>query len=66
LLEKWERTSGAVFDAKKMSFIYLTRYKGAARESTTALRFKVKEILLTNEVKILGVILDKERWRCAD
>jgi hypothetical protein len=60
LLEKWGRTSGAVFDAKKTSFIHLTRYKGAARESTTALRFKEKEILLTNEVKLLGVTLDKE------
>jgi hypothetical protein len=37
LLEKWERTSGAVFDAKNASFIHLTRCKGAARESTTAL-----------------------------
>ncbi|KAF9728465.1 zinc knuckle [Paraphaeosphaeria minitans] len=60
LLEKRERTSGAVFDAKKTSFIHLTRYKGAARESTTALRFKEKEILPSNEVKILKVTLDKE------
>jgi len=58
-LEKWERTSGAVFDAEKTSFIHLTRYKGAVRESTTALRFKEKEILPTNEVKLLGVTLDK-------
>lgn len=49
-----------MFDAEKTSFIYLTRYKGAARESTTALRFKEKEILPTNEVKLLGVTLNKE------
>jgi hypothetical protein len=59
MLEKWERTSGAVFDAKKTSFTYLTRYKDAAKESTVALRFKDK-ILLENKVKLLGVTFSKK------
>jgi hypothetical protein len=59
-LEKWERTSGAQFEAAKMSFIHLTQYKGASRDSVIPLQFKQKEISPTNEVKILGIILDKE------
>lgn len=59
-LEKWERTSGAVFDAKKTALIYLTRYKGAPRDSTMALRFKEDEIQPMDEVKLLGMTLDKE------
>jgi len=49
-----------VFNTKKTSFIHLTRYKGAARESTTALRFKENKIQPTNEVKLLRLTLDKE------
>ena len=44
MLERWERTSGAQFEAAKTSFIHLTRYKAAGRD----------------KVKILGVTLDKE------
>lgn len=44
MLERWERTSGAQFEAAKISFIHLTRYKLAGRD----------------KVKILGVTLSKE------
>jgi hypothetical protein len=60
MLEKWERTSGAQFAAAKTSFIHLTRYKAAGRDSMTPLRFKENEIPPTDKVKILGVTLDKE------
>ena len=60
ILEKWERTSRAQFEAKKMLFIYLTRYKEVGRDATTLLQFKGKGIPLTQEVKILRVILNKE------
>lgn len=60
MLERWERTSGAQFEAAKTSFIHLTRYKAAGRVSTTPLRFKGNEIPPTDKVKILGVTLDKE------
>ena len=60
MLEKWERTSGAQFEAAKTSFIHLTRYKIAGRDSTTPLRFKRQDIVPTNKVKLLGVTLDKE------
>jgi hypothetical protein len=60
MLEKWERTSGAQFEATKTSFIHLTRYKAAGRDSTMPLRFKGKEIVPIDSVKILGMTLDKE------
>ena len=60
MLEKWERTSGAQFKAAKTSFIHLTRYKAAGRDSTTPLQFKRNEIPPTDKVKILGMTLDKE------
>ena len=60
ILEKWERTSGAQFEAAKTSFIHLTRYKAAGRDSATPLQFKEKEIPPTDKVKILGIVLDKE------
>jgi hypothetical protein len=40
MLEKWERTGGAQFEAAKTSFIHLTRYKAAGRDSITPLQFK--------------------------
>ena len=49
-----------MFNVKKISFIYLTRYKGVARESIIVLRFKEKKILLIKKVKLLRVILNKE------
>ncbi|KAF2266568.1 hypothetical protein CC78DRAFT_458977, partial [Lojkania enalia] len=60
MLEKWERTSGAQFKATKTSFIHLTRYKAAGRDSIILLQFKGKEIILKGKVKLLGAILDKE------
>ncbi|KAH7111106.1 hypothetical protein B0J11DRAFT_447714, partial [Dendryphion nanum] len=60
VLERWERTSGAEFEAAKTSFIHPTRYKGAGRDSSVPLRFKGKEVPPTDMVKILGVTLDKE------
>ena len=60
MLERWERTSGAQFEATKTSFIHLTRYKLADRDSTVPLRFKGQDVTPTDKVKILGVTLDKE------
>jgi hypothetical protein len=60
MLERWEGTSGAEFEAAKTLFIYLTRYKDAGRDSAVPLRFKGKEIVPTDKVKILRVLLDKE------
>jgi hypothetical protein len=60
MLEKWKKTSGAQFEAAKTSFIHLTRYKAAGRDSSTPLQFKGKEIPPTDKVKILRVTLDKE------
>ncbi|KAF2263255.1 hypothetical protein CC78DRAFT_437467, partial [Lojkania enalia] len=54
-LEKWERTSGAQFEATKTSFIHLTRYKAAGRDSTIPLQFKGKEIVPKDKVKLLGM-----------
>ncbi|KAF2192826.1 hypothetical protein K469DRAFT_527981, partial [Zopfia rhizophila CBS 207.26] len=60
MLEKWDRTSGAKFEAEKTSFIYLTRYREAGRDATTPIRFKGQEIPPAEKVNILGVTLDKE------
>lgn len=60
MLERWEGTSRAEFKAAKTLFIYLTRYKDAGRDSAVPLCFKGKEIVPTNKVKILRVLLDKE------
>ena len=60
MLEKWEKTSRSQFEAAKTSFIHFTQYKAAGRDSTMPLQFKGKEILLTDKVKILEIILDKE------
>tara|TARA_R110002003_G_scaffold200_3_gene15679 strand:+ start:15483 stop:15770 length:288 start_codon:yes stop_codon:yes gene_type:complete len=56
MLERWEGTSGAEFEVAKTSFIYLTRYKDAGRDSAVPLRFKGKEIVPTDKVKIFGVL----------
>jgi hypothetical protein len=60
MLETWERTSGAQFEVAKTSFIHLTRYKAAGRDSAAPLRFKGQDIAPTDKVKLLGVTLDKE------
>jgi len=44
MLKKWERTSGAQFEVKKILFIYLTRYKETGRDATMLLQFKGKGI----------------------
>src|SRR5437773_874611 len=46
--------------AAKTSFIHLTRYKAASRDSIMPLQFKGKNIPPTDKVKLLGIILDKE------
>lgn len=64
MLERWERTSGAQFEAEKTSFIHLTRFKedgrDDGRDANTPLQFKGKEIKPAKEAKILGVTLGKE------
>ena len=60
MLKKWERTNRAQFEAKKTLFIYLTRYKEVGKDVTTPFQFKGKGIPLTQEIKILRVILDKK------
>ena len=37
ILKKWKCTSSAKFKAEKISFIYLTRYKEAGRDTTIPL-----------------------------
>ena len=37
MLKKWERTSKAQFKAKKILFIYFTRYKKAGKNAITLL-----------------------------
>lgn len=58
--EKWERTSSAVFEADKTSFIHLTRYEEVSRDSDVPLRFKGNSIVPQREVKILRVELDQD------
>jgi len=60
MFKKWERTSKAQFKVKKMLFIYLTRYKKTGKNTTILLQFKGKGIPLTQDIKILRVILNKE------
>ena len=57
-LAKWEKESGAVFEASKTSFIHLTKYTGGSRLDNTPLRFKGESIAVQDTVKILGVTLD--------
>jgi len=53
MLEKWERTSGAEFEAEKTSFIYLIRSKEAGKDITTPLRFRGKEVLPQKRLRFL-------------
>lgn len=57
-LAKWEKASGAVFEASKTSFIHLTKYTGGNRLDSTPLHFKGESIAVQETVKILGVTLD--------
>ncbi len=56
--EHWERTSGATFEADKTSFIHFTRRQEDDMPSTLTMKGDV--IHLQNEVKVLGVILDRK------
>ena len=60
VLEKWERESGAVFEASKTAFIHFTRVKTALRDDSQPLQFKGNLIEPTTAVKILGVLFDQD------
>jgi hypothetical protein len=57
-LERWERESGAVFEASKTAFIHFTRYSDLLRDSDMPLCFKGDQIQLSQSIKVVGVILD--------
>ena len=59
VLKKWERESGAVFEASKTAFIHFTRVKSETRDDTQSLQFKDTLIEPTTVVKILGVLFDQ-------
>jgi ribonuclease HI len=58
-LERWERESGAVFEASKTAFIHFTRYSDLLRDSDMPLCFKGDQIRPSQSIKVLGVILDQ-------
>jgi ribonuclease HI len=58
-LERWERESGAVFEASKTAFIHFTRYSDLLRDSDMPLCFKEDQIQPSRSIKVLGVILDQ-------
>ena len=58
-LEKWEKESGAVFEASKTAFIHFTRYNDLLRDSDMPLCFKGDQIQPSQLIKVLGVILDQ-------
>jgi hypothetical protein len=58
-LEKWERKSGAVFEASKTAFIHFTRYSDLLRDSDMPLCFEGDPIQPSQSIKVLGVILDQ-------
>ena len=60
VLETWEKESGAIFESSKTAFIHFTRNKGQERDSDKPLTFKGEEIAPQQEVKLLGLIMDKE------
>ena len=50
----------AEFDVKKTFFIYFIKYKDISKNITILLRFKKKEILFINKVKVFSIILNKK------
>jgi len=58
-LERWEKESGAVFEASKTAFIHFTRYNDLLRDSDMPLCFKTDQIQPSQSIKVLGVILDQ-------
>ena len=59
LLAKWEKESGAVFEASKTAFIHFTRNGSLQRDSNMPLCFKGDWIQPAPSIKVLGVILDQ-------
>ena len=58
-MERWEKESGAVFEASKTAFIHFTRYNDLLRDSDMPLYFKGDQTQLSQSIKVLGVILDQ-------
>jgi len=56
--ERWEKTSGATFEADKTSFIHFTRRQ--ENDLSTTLAMKGELIHPQEEVKVLGVVLDRK------
>jgi hypothetical protein len=56
-VERWEKMSGAMFEASKTSLIHFTRT--TSRLGTQCLRFKGIEIESSTTAKLLGVVLDQ-------
>jgi hypothetical protein len=54
----WEQRSGATFEGEKTALIHFTR--NAARLSDTSINIKGQEVRPAAEVKLLGVIIDRE------
>jgi len=57
-LKRWEESSGAVFEASKTAFVHFSRTRGGGRWSSNPLTFKGEDIVPTDSVKILGVVMD--------
>lgn len=55
-LERWERQSGAVFEASKTAFIHFTRTTGKDRDNEMPLHFKAQAIT----PPALVIIMDKK------
>jgi hypothetical protein len=60
MLEEWQRTNRAQFEAAKTSLTIL--HDTRLQVETKPLRFEGGEIALTDKVKLLGATLDKEMW----
>src|SRR5437868_1280778 len=59
---EWEQASGATFEAKKTAFIHFSR--NATKVSNLPLHVKDRDILPSEAMKVLGVILDQHlRYR---
>ena len=59
-LERWERESGAIFEASKTAFIHFTRNLKGSRSSELPLHFKDQAIEPVKRVKLLGVVMDSK------
>ncbi|EXL65470.1 hypothetical protein FOPG_18302 [Fusarium oxysporum f. sp. conglutinans race 2 54008] len=52
----WERRSGAIVEAEKMTMIHFTRYTG--RIDSEFFTIKGKMVVPRDQIKVLGVIMD--------